>query len=42
MVVEGLAAERFLVLPRPEVSRYVQYKAADRDRWIAGARHRTG
>ncbi|WTZ05773.1 SDR family oxidoreductase [Micromonospora sp. NBC_01392] len=42
VVVEGLAAERFLVLPRPEVSRYVRHKAADRDRWIAGARRRTG
>jgi NAD(P)-dependent dehydrogenase (short-subunit alcohol dehydrogenase family) len=42
VVVEGLAAERFLVLPHPEVSRYVQHKAADRDRWIAGARRRMG
>ncbi|MGC4891292.1 hypothetical protein [Micromonospora sp. DT227] len=41
VVVEGLAAERFLVLPRPEVSRYVRHKAADRDRWVAGARRRT-
>ena len=37
-VVEGLAAERFLILPHPEVATYVGYKAADRDRWISGVR----
>jgi NAD(P)-dependent dehydrogenase (short-subunit alcohol dehydrogenase family) len=34
--VAGLAAERFLILPHPEVADYAARKAADRDRWIAG------
>lgn len=37
-VVAGLAAERFLILPHPEVATYVQHKAADPDRWLAGMR----
>lgn len=37
-VIDGLAAERFLILPHPEVATYTQYKAADRDRWLAGMR----
>jgi hypothetical protein len=37
-VVEGLAAERFLILPHPEVAEYVRRKAADHDRWLAGMR----
>jgi NAD(P)-dependent dehydrogenase (short-subunit alcohol dehydrogenase family) len=37
-VIEGLAAERFLILPHPEVSDYVQRKATDPDRWLAGMR----
>lgn len=37
-VVEGLAAERFLILPHPEVAMYLQRKAADPDRWLAGVR----
>jgi len=35
-VVQGLADERFLILPHPEVATYVQRKAADVDRWVAG------
>jgi len=35
-VVEGLSRETFLILPHPEVSRYVERKATDPDRWIAG------
>ena len=37
-VVDGLAAERFLILPHPEVGEYFQRKAADYDRWLAGMR----
>jgi NAD(P)-dependent dehydrogenase (short-subunit alcohol dehydrogenase family) len=37
-VIEGLRDERFLILPHPEVSEYVQRKAADPDRWLAGMR----
>jgi NAD(P)-dependent dehydrogenase (short-subunit alcohol dehydrogenase family) len=37
-VVAGLAAERFLILPHPEVAEYVRRKADDRDRWLAGLR----
>jgi NAD(P)-dependent dehydrogenase (short-subunit alcohol dehydrogenase family) len=37
-VVEALGAERFLVLPHPEVAEYVRRKGEDRDRWLAGMR----
>lgn len=37
-VIEGLAAERFLILPHPEVGEYVQRKAADHERWLRGMR----
>jgi NAD(P)-dependent dehydrogenase (short-subunit alcohol dehydrogenase family) len=40
-VVEGLAAERFLILPHPEVATYVRRKATDPDRWLAGVRRLT-
>jgi NAD(P)-dependent dehydrogenase (short-subunit alcohol dehydrogenase family) len=35
-VVEGLAAERFLILPHPVVADYMKRKTADYDRWLAG------
>ncbi len=38
IVVEGLAAERFLILPHPEVAAYFRRKAADYDRWLKGMR----
>lgn len=37
-VVEGLAAEKFLILPHPAVEKYFQNKANDYDRWLAGMR----
>ncbi len=37
-VVEGLATERFLILPHPEVADFVLRKATDHDRWLAGMR----
>ena len=37
-VVAGLADERFLILPHPEVAEFVGRKAGDRDRWIRGMR----
>jgi NAD(P)-dependent dehydrogenase (short-subunit alcohol dehydrogenase family) len=38
VVVAGLADERFLILPHPEVAEYVRRKANDPDRWIRGMR----
>lgn len=37
-VVVGLAEERFLILPHPEVADHMAFKAADRDRWIGALR----
>ena len=34
--VRGLLAEKFLILPHPEVAGYFRHKATDYDRWIAG------
>jgi NAD(P)-dependent dehydrogenase (short-subunit alcohol dehydrogenase family) len=38
VVVDGLAAEKFHILPHPEVAKFVQRKADDVDRWLAGMR----
>jgi NAD(P)-dependent dehydrogenase (short-subunit alcohol dehydrogenase family) len=37
-VVDGLAEERFLILPHPEVLEYWRRKTSDYDRWLAGMR----
>jgi NAD(P)-dependent dehydrogenase (short-subunit alcohol dehydrogenase family) len=37
-VIEGLASEHFLILPHPEVQRYLQNKANDHDQWLQGMR----
>ncbi|HMC58197.1 MAG TPA: SDR family oxidoreductase [Candidatus Solibacter sp.] len=36
--VQGLADERFLILPHPEVSEFFRRKASDYDRWLRGMR----
>jgi hypothetical protein len=37
-IVDGIEAERFLIVPHPEVLTYFQRKAADYERWLAGMR----
>jgi NAD(P)-dependent dehydrogenase (short-subunit alcohol dehydrogenase family) len=37
-VVQGLAEERFLILPHPEVATFFQHKANDNERWLHGMR----
>jgi NAD(P)-dependent dehydrogenase (short-subunit alcohol dehydrogenase family) len=38
LCVTAIREGRFLVLPHPEVATYVERKATDRDRWLAGMR----
>jgi NAD(P)-dependent dehydrogenase (short-subunit alcohol dehydrogenase family) len=38
VVVAGIAAESFLILPHPEVLTYLQRKTGDYDRWLSGMR----
>ncbi len=37
-VIEGIAQERFLILPHPEVAQYFRFKSADYDNWLASMR----
>jgi len=37
-VIAAMRAERFLVLPHPEVHEFMQRKASDVDRWLGGMR----
>jgi NAD(P)-dependent dehydrogenase (short-subunit alcohol dehydrogenase family) len=36
--VQGLADERFLILPHPEVTTYLQRRAQDHERWLSSMR----
>jgi NAD(P)-dependent dehydrogenase (short-subunit alcohol dehydrogenase family) len=38
VVLQGIADERFLILPHPEVGDYFRRKAEDYDRWLRGMR----
>ena len=38
VVVEGIDREAFLILPHPDVAKFIQHKAADYDRWLGGMR----
>jgi NAD(P)-dependent dehydrogenase (short-subunit alcohol dehydrogenase family) len=38
MVIEAMEAERFLILSHPQVHEYMQRKASDPERWLAGMR----
>src|SRR5262245_29016871 len=38
LVVQGIADERFLILPHPEVAEYVRRKGTDHERWLRGMR----
>jgi NAD(P)-dependent dehydrogenase (short-subunit alcohol dehydrogenase family) len=37
-VVQGLAEERFLILPHPEVAEYMRRRGEDHERWLRGMR----
>jgi len=37
-VAKGIADERFLILPHPEVAEYFRRKASDYDRWLRAMR----
>ncbi len=37
-VMDGIAKDRFLILPHEEVAQFVNLRAADRERWLQGMR----
>ena len=37
-VVAAMREERFLILPHPEVAKYMRNRGEDHDRWLAGMR----
>ncbi|MGI9477117.1 MAG: SDR family oxidoreductase [Hyphomicrobiaceae bacterium] len=37
-VVEGVGREKFLILPHPQVAKFIQFKSADYDRWLGAMR----
>jgi len=37
-VVAGVREERFLILPHPQVARYMAFRATDNERWLAAMR----
>jgi NAD(P)-dependent dehydrogenase (short-subunit alcohol dehydrogenase family) len=37
-VLEGIRDERFLILPHPQVGKYMAFKGGDNERWLAGMR----
>jgi NAD(P)-dependent dehydrogenase (short-subunit alcohol dehydrogenase family) len=46
-VVAGMRDERFLIMPHPQLAKYMAFKGADNERWLAGmqrmvSRARTG
>ena len=42
VVVEAIRDERFLILPHPEVAKYLAVKATEPERWLAGMRKLRG
>ena len=38
IVVETLRQETFMILPHPEVAQFVNKKASEHERWLAGMR----
>ena len=37
-IIDGVRAERFRILPHPQVSEYTELRAADPDKWVKGMR----
>jgi NAD(P)-dependent dehydrogenase (short-subunit alcohol dehydrogenase family) len=38
VVLAGIRDERFLILPHPQVAKYMAFKGGDNERWLAGMR----